>query len=259
MASSLWGGAGWRRLPWPMVEFWLGTLAGDGRARWLGRAGVDGFAEPGRGYVRGAGPGGSGDTPHHAGDGRDESGHATPGGHRLGHRHDPGRIRRASFSGHRARRFGAGVYRPQAAAARRIRPRARTDPDLSARRKCRLRRLCQSDPVDRGAAQSSPQAPMSVAATGPRVIRLAARVAESITFSVGADPARLKASIDLARQARRAAGLPPMRFGAYFNAVAHPDIRVRATWCGDDSACTPVFRRWTERSSTRCRRGPRGG
>jgi 5,10-methylenetetrahydromethanopterin reductase len=71
-----------------------------------------------------------------------------------------------------------------------------------------------------------PKVPMSVAATGPRVIRLAARVAESITFSVGAEPARLKASIDLARQARSEAGLPPMRFGAYFNAVAHPDIRV---------------------------------
>ena len=71
-----------------------------------------------------------------------------------------------------------------------------------------------------------PKVPMSVAATGPRVISLAARVAESITFSVGADPVRLKASIDLARQVRHAAGLPPMRFGAYFNAIAHPDIRV---------------------------------
>ena len=71
-----------------------------------------------------------------------------------------------------------------------------------------------------------PKVPMSVAATGPRVTPLAARVAESITFSVGAEPARLKASIDLASQARSEAGLPPMRFGAYFNAVAHPDIRV---------------------------------
>src|ERR1043166_576571 len=33
--------------------------------------------------------------------------------------------------------------------------------------------------------------PMSVAATGPRVIRLAARVADAITFSVGADATRL--------------------------------------------------------------------
>jgi 5,10-methylenetetrahydromethanopterin reductase len=76
-------------------------------------------------------------------------------------------------------------------------------------------------------AQSNvPKVPMSVAATGPRVIRLAATIAESITFSVGAEPERLKSSIDLARQARGKAGRPPMRFGAYFNAVAHPDIRV---------------------------------
>jgi 5,10-methylenetetrahydromethanopterin reductase len=71
-----------------------------------------------------------------------------------------------------------------------------------------------------------PRVPMSVAATGPRVIRLAATIADSITFSVGADVARLSTSIDLARQARQAAGLPAMRFGAYLNAVAHPDIRV---------------------------------
>jgi 5,10-methylenetetrahydromethanopterin reductase len=73
---------------------------------------------------------------------------------------------------------------------------------------------------------SVPKVPMSVAATGPKVIRVAARVAESITFSVGADPVRLRASIEVAKDERQAAGLPPMRFGAYFNAVAHPDIRV---------------------------------
>jgi 5,10-methylenetetrahydromethanopterin reductase len=76
-------------------------------------------------------------------------------------------------------------------------------------------------------AQSElPRVEMSVAATGPNVIRLAARIADGITFSVGADPARLEASIDLARQARTDAGLPPLRLGAYVNCVAHPDIRV---------------------------------
>jgi 5,10-methylenetetrahydromethanopterin reductase len=68
--------------------------------------------------------------------------------------------------------------------------------------------------------------PMSVAATGPRVIRLAARVADSITFSVGADPVRLNASIELAQQERAGTGMPPLRLGAYLNAVAHPDIKV---------------------------------
>ena len=37
--------------------------------------------------------------------------------------------------------------------------------------------------------------------------------------SVGAEVTRLKASIDLAREARAEAGLPPMRFGAPFNPV----------------------------------------
>jgi 5,10-methylenetetrahydromethanopterin reductase len=66
--------------------------------------------------------------------------------------------------------------------------------------------------------------PMSVAATGPKVIALAAGVADAITFSVGADVERLTASIALARRTRATLNLPPLRFGAYLNAVAHPDI-----------------------------------
>ena len=68
--------------------------------------------------------------------------------------------------------------------------------------------------------------PVSVAATGPRVIEIGARVADAITFSVGADPARLKPAIDLAHETRRATGGEPLRLGAYINAVAHPDVRV---------------------------------
>ena len=66
--------------------------------------------------------------------------------------------------------------------------------------------------------------PMSVAATGPRVIEIAARVADAITFSVGADPARLRPAIELARRTRHDAGLPPLQLGAYVNAMAHPDV-----------------------------------
>src|SRR5438067_4053024 len=55
-----------------------------------------------------------------------------------------------------------------------------------------------------------PPPPMSVAATGPRVIELAARVADGITFSVGADVLRLRASIEAARAA---AGSRPLRLG----------------------------------------------
>jgi 5,10-methylenetetrahydromethanopterin reductase len=73
---------------------------------------------------------------------------------------------------------------------------------------------------------NAPKVPMSVAATGPRVIQIAARVADAITFSVGANAARLVGAIELAKQARSASGLPPLRLGAYVNAVAHPDVDV---------------------------------
>lgn len=69
-----------------------------------------------------------------------------------------------------------------------------------------------------------PKVPMSVAATGPKVIQIAAQVAEGITFSVGADPERLAGAIALAREVRASTGLPPLRLGAYINAVAHPDV-----------------------------------
>src|SRR5207248_4499462 len=50
-----------------------------------------------------------------------------------------------------------------------------------------------------------PPVPMSVAATGPRVIEIAARTADAITFSVGADASRLRPAIELARNTREAA------------------------------------------------------
>src|SRR5215472_1929851 len=63
-------------------------------------------------------------------------------------------------------------------------------------------------------SNAAPCVPMSVAATGPRVIEIAARVADAITFSVGADPTRLAPAVDLARRVRHEAGLPPLRLGA---------------------------------------------
>jgi 5,10-methylenetetrahydromethanopterin reductase len=76
------------------------------------------------------------------------------------------------------------------------------------------------------ATSGQPKVPMSVAATGPRVIKLAATVSDGITFSVGADVGRLRSAIALARQARAEARLPLLKLGAYVNAVAHPDIDV---------------------------------
>jgi 5,10-methylenetetrahydromethanopterin reductase len=73
-----------------------------------------------------------------------------------------------------------------------------------------------------------PKVPLDVAATGPRVIELAAVVADQVTFAVGADTERLTWAIDLARAARREQGLDPdaLGIGAYVNVAVHPDLAV---------------------------------
>ena len=49
---------------------------------------------------------------------------------------------------------------------------------------------------------------VDVMATGPKVIAAAARVADRMTFAVGADPGRLRWAMDTAATARSEAGLP---------------------------------------------------
>jgi len=81
------------------------------------------------------------------------------------------------------------------------------------------------------ARSTLPKVPVDVAATGPRVIEVGARLAESVTFAVGADPERLAWAADHARQARKQAGLDPstLKLGAFLNVVVHPDFaRARA-------------------------------
>jgi 5,10-methylenetetrahydromethanopterin reductase len=82
-------------------------------------------------------------------------------------------------------------------------------------------RLLWLDPTTR-------RVPVDVAATGPKVIALAARVADRLTFAVGADIGRLEWAMATARQAREDAGLDPgdLSFGAFLNVVAHPDVDV---------------------------------
>ena len=74
-------------------------------------------------------------------------------------------------------------------------------------------------------ARGMEKVPLDIAATGPRVIRMAAVNADQVTFAVGADRARLEWAIQLARNTREAMGLDPggIPFGAYVNVVAHPD------------------------------------
>lgn len=54
-----------------------------------------------------------------------------------------------------------------------------------------------------------PKVPLDVAATGPRMIALGARVAEGVNFALGADVERIRWAVDTARAARFEAGLDP--------------------------------------------------
>jgi 5,10-methylenetetrahydromethanopterin reductase len=74
------------------------------------------------------------------------------------------------------------------------------------------------------AASSQPKVPVAVAATGPHVIAAAARHADAIDFTVGAEPDRLRWAIETARA--EAGGEPPA-LGAYLN-VAVSDDRAAA-------------------------------
>jgi 5,10-methylenetetrahydromethanopterin reductase len=73
-----------------------------------------------------------------------------------------------------------------------------------------------------------PKVPVEVAASGPRVIALAALHADRVMFALGADPERIAWGIGVARKARAQAGLDPdgITFGAYVNCACHSDIDV---------------------------------
>jgi 5,10-methylenetetrahydromethanopterin reductase len=73
-----------------------------------------------------------------------------------------------------------------------------------------------------------PRVPIEVAATGPKVIDIAARRADRICFAVGADIERLGECIARARRAAEAADRDPdsLRYGAFVNCVIHPEREV---------------------------------
>jgi 5,10-methylenetetrahydromethanopterin reductase len=72
------------------------------------------------------------------------------------------------------------------------------------------------------AAGGEPKVPLTVAATGPHVIEAAARHAEWVDFTVGAEPDRLRWAIDTAR----AAADGTLSLGAYVNIAVHSDRAV---------------------------------
>ena len=101
----------------------------------------------------------------------------------------------------------------------------------------RLRAYLAGETVDREGEPSRiewlddcevPPVPIEVAATGPKVIDIAARHADQVCFAVGADPARLEDCMSRARQGAEQAGRDPkeLRFGAYVNCVVHEDRQV---------------------------------
>ena len=73
-----------------------------------------------------------------------------------------------------------------------------------------------------------PKVPVEVSATGPRIIGIAAVHAERVMFAVGAAPERIQWGMEVARQARRDAGLDPdgVKFGAYVQCVCNPNLDV---------------------------------
>jgi 5,10-methylenetetrahydromethanopterin reductase len=72
---------------------------------------------------------------------------------------------------------------------------------------------------------ANPKVPVDVAASGPKVIEIAARLADAVTFAVGVDPDRLGWAIGHARSCRADAGLDPetLGLGTYVPLFVHDD------------------------------------
>lgn len=68
-----------------------------------------------------------------------------------------------------------------------------------------------------------PKVPVDVGATGPKVIGIGARLADRVSFSMGADPDRIAWGIEQARQAVGPDGKMPS-LGAYLNVCVHDDV-----------------------------------
>ena len=79
-----------------------------------------------------------------------------------------------------------------------------------------------------GGKPDEQKVPVEVAATGPRVIGIAARQADRVMLAVGADPKRVAWGIQTAREATRRAGrdIDSLEFGAYVNVICADDPAV---------------------------------
>lgn len=88
--------------------------------------------------------------------------------------------------------------------------------------------MSRLDDIDPSLALPKPE--VSVAATGPRMIEVAARWADGIDFSVGADVERLERSVAIAHDACRAAGRDPdsLSLGCYLQVAVVDGVDARA-------------------------------
>jgi 5,10-methylenetetrahydromethanopterin reductase len=75
------------------------------------------------------------------------------------------------------------------------------------------------------ASSGAGDVPVSVAATGPTTIALAARRCGRVDLTVGADPRRVAWAVAEARRAVRDTGTP-LSLGAFVNVAVHPDVAV---------------------------------
>jgi 5,10-methylenetetrahydromethanopterin reductase len=85
--------------------------------------------------------------------------------------------------------------------------------------------------------------PVEVAATGPKMIALAATKADKVTLAVGADVSRLRWALDLARAARKEAGLDPdgLSYGAAMSVVPLDDADEARRLCAGAVASQARF------------------
>lgn len=92
-----------------------------------------------------------------------------------------------------------------------------------------------------------PKVPLEVAASGPRVLRAAAEVADGILLSIGSDPERLATAMEDARRARAEAGGDPssLQFSALMYTVPHTDLATSEAVLAGHVAWTP---RWMSAS-----------
>jgi 5,10-methylenetetrahydromethanopterin reductase len=85
--------------------------------------------------------------------------------------------------------------------------------------------------------------PLDIAASGPKMIEFAGRIAERITLAVGADTDRVAWAIDLARNAAADAGRAPdeLSIGSFVNVGCHRDLDAARSLIGGSVAAFAHF------------------